>query len=140
MIFKVTGKEPEKPEEYYPDKSPEYWCSWILALYQWKTCRSFKKIYQTVCIQELLYMYSTHHEADTSRAMKTLDMFYSQKHTHTYLQQIRENSGMSVSELAKWSNIDENIIIYFIGIRYFHDYEMRHSYHIPNFTGTWLYY
>ena len=56
-------------------------------------------------------MYSTHHEADTSRAVKTLDMLYSQKHTYTYLQQIRENSGMSVSELAKWNNIDENIII-----------------------------
>lgn len=32
---------PELEDEMYLDKSPEYWCGWALAYYQWYTGRSF---------------------------------------------------------------------------------------------------
>lgn len=111
VIYKVTGKEPEQPEEFYLDKSPEYWCGWALAFYQWKTGRSFKKIYDIVSIQEILFMYPTHHEADIERFVATMDQLYAKRHTKTYLQQFRENINMSVQELAEESGLRLSDII-----------------------------
>ena len=64
IVLREKGIELNEPEEYDLDKSPEYWCGWILAYYQWRTCRSFRRIRQIVSIEEILWMYPTHHEAD----------------------------------------------------------------------------
>ncbi len=55
-------------EEYFLDKSPEFWCGWILAYYQWRSCMSFKRIYQFITIEDLLCMYPTHHEAENEES------------------------------------------------------------------------
>lgn len=51
-----------KPQVEY-DYSPEYWCGWILAYYQWKTGRTFKDIEVNLSVTEILKMYPTLHEA-----------------------------------------------------------------------------
>ena len=52
---------PEAQTEY--ECSPEYWCGWILAYYQWKTGRSFRNIHESISMQEILKIYSILHEA-----------------------------------------------------------------------------
>ena len=42
---------PEVQTEY--DCSPEYWCGWIVAYYQWHTGRTFKDIFQNVSAKEI---------------------------------------------------------------------------------------
>ena len=64
---------PELEDEMYLDKSPEYWCGWALAYYQWYTGRSFMKIYHAVSIEEILNMYPVYHEMDISRFVETIN-------------------------------------------------------------------
>lgn len=109
-VLRITGKELTGPEEYYIDKSPEYWCGWILAYYQWRTGRSFKKICQTVSVKEILCMYPTHHEADEERFVDTINHIFAKKHTKSYMQQIREKLNMSIEELAEQTGIDEAVL------------------------------
>ena len=109
-VLRITGKELTGPEEHYIDKSPEYWCGWILAYYQWRTGRSFKKICQTVSVKEVLCMYSTHHEADEERFVDTINHIFAKKHTKSYMQQIREKLDMSIEELAEQTGIDEAVL------------------------------
>ncbi len=51
-------------DEMYLDKSPEYWCGWALAFYQWYSGKSFKEILSVVTINRLLDMYPAFHEMD----------------------------------------------------------------------------
>lgn len=110
VVLKVTGQELEEPEEFYLDKSAEYWCGWILAYYQWCTCRSFRKIHQIISITDIMNMYPTHHEADVERFIETVNGIYTKRHDKTYLQQIRENAGMSRKELSVQTGINEQVI------------------------------
>lgn len=52
------------PQEFYADKSPEYWTGWALAYFQWKSCFSFKEILQRVPVERILTLYPTGHEQD----------------------------------------------------------------------------
>lgn len=110
VVCAVEGKELSEPEEFFLDKSPEYWCGWILAYYQWSTGRSFHKIHQVLPIKEVLYLYPTHHEADVARFAETADYIYKKRHKKTYLQQFRENMGMEIKELAEQARISEAMI------------------------------
>ncbi len=110
VVLKVTGQSLEEPEEYFMDKSAEYWCGWILAYYQWRTCRNFKKIHQVLTINEILCMYPTHHESDVERFVETVNGIFRKRHTKTYLQQARENAGMSREEVSIQSDISEQVI------------------------------
>jgi len=47
---------------------PEYWAGWVLAYYQWLTCRSFTYMHKKgLGINEVVTMYYPLHEADLSR-------------------------------------------------------------------------
>lgn len=109
-VWRITGKELTEPEDFFIDKSPEYWCGWILAYYQWRTGRSFQRIYQTLSVKEVLCMYPTHHEADVERFVDTVNHIFAKKHTKTYMQQIREKLGMSIKELAAQTEIDAAVL------------------------------
>lgn len=45
-------------------------------------------------------MYPTHHENDVERFAETVNGIFLKRHTKTYLQQARENSGMSREEVS----------------------------------------
>ena len=55
------------------DCSPEYWCGWILAYYQWYTGQSFKEIYEKVSLKEILCLYPTLHEASESKFVDVIN-------------------------------------------------------------------
>lgn len=110
VILKSTGKEPEEEEEYYLDKTPEFWAGWILAYYQWKTGRSFRKISEYLTITDILCMYPTLHEADVSKFVDTAESMYKRKHTKTYFSCKLKNQKYSIEQLAKEADISEDII------------------------------
>lgn len=105
IVLREKGIELNEPEEYDLDKSPEYWCGWILAYYQWRTCRSFRRIRQIVSIEEILWMYPTHHEADEEHFVDTMNRLYQRRHTKTYLRQRMEAARISREELSAQAGI-----------------------------------
>ena len=73
-VWKRAGlSEIEEDDVMYMDKSPEYWAGWVLAYYQWKTCRSFQDILADTCIDDLIEMYYPLHEADISKVVEVLN-------------------------------------------------------------------
>ena len=50
----------------YVDKSPEFWCGWALAYYQWYSGKSFHSILSAVGLSEIMAMYPLYHEMDVA--------------------------------------------------------------------------
>ena len=95
----------EMEDEMYLDKSPEYWCGWVLAYYQWYTCRSFMKIYRVMSIEEILKMYPVYHEMDIEKFVETMNEKWDQYYTETNLKRYRTTAGLSQRELAERSGV-----------------------------------
>ena len=58
--------------------SPEYWAGWVLAYYQWLTCRSFAFMRKKgLGINEVIAMYYPLHEADLSKFADAADSIIS---------------------------------------------------------------
>ena len=76
-IVVKAGIEQDLPEvqtEY--DCSPEYWCGWIVAYYQWNTGRTFKDIFQNVSAKEIEKLYPTLHEAHEDKFVDVARLYY----------------------------------------------------------------
>lgn len=67
--YKVEIKLPQNNLDY----SPEYWCGWIIAYYQWKTCLSFKYIHSQISMQDILLLYPTLHEASEDKFVNIIN-------------------------------------------------------------------
>ena len=53
---------------------PEYWAGWVLAYYQWLSCRSFAYMHRKgLGINEVVAMYYLLHEADLSKFADSAD-------------------------------------------------------------------
>ena len=85
--------------------SPEYWCGWILAYYQWSSERSFANISQFLTIDNLLRMYPTFHEMSEEHFLEAADEMAVRTHASTRLKRQRELVGYSQSELARKSGV-----------------------------------
>lgn len=83
------------------DYSPQYWCGWILAYYQWYTGRSFKEIAKHITMQEIEKLYPTLHEASEKKFVDTVNRMIRKKNPPTRLQAQRKISGYSQRELAE---------------------------------------
>ncbi len=86
--------------------SPQYWCGWILAYYQWKTCRSFHNIQENISMKEILKLYPILHEASEDKAVDTINNIITRNHTISNLQQQRKKCGYSQSQLARLANVN----------------------------------
>lgn len=106
-VIEKSGKQMEFPEpqvEY--DCSPEYWCGWILAYYQWATGRTFKDIHSNISMNEILKMYSPLHEAGEDKFVDTVNAIIRRKNAASKLQQQRKKCGYSQRELAEKSGVN----------------------------------
>lgn len=83
------------------DYSPQYWCGWILAYYQWYTGRSFKEIQKHITMQEIEKRYPTMHEASEKKFVDIVNGMIRKKNPPTRLQAQRKISGYSQRELAE---------------------------------------
>lgn len=106
-IMVKSGIEQELPKaltEY--GCSPEYWCGWIVAYYQWYTGRTFKDIFQCISAKEIEKLYPTLHEASEEKFVDVVNSIIYRKTTTTKLQGLRKNIGYSQRELAEKSGVN----------------------------------
>lgn len=110
LVMEIIGKSgkrisfPEPQTEY--DCSPEYWCGWILAYYQWTTGRSFKDIHDSISMLEVRKLYAPLHEAAEEKFVDTVNAIIRRKNAPTKLQQQRKRCGYSQRELAEKSGVN----------------------------------
>lgn len=93
-----------KPQVEY-DYSPEYWCGWILAYYQWKTGRTFKDIEVNLSVTGILKMYPTLHEASEDKFVDTANAIILRRNNTTRLQRQRKQCGLTQKELSEKSGV-----------------------------------
>lgn len=92
------------------DCSPEYWCGWILAYYQWHSGRSFKNIGQNLSMDELLSMYCPLHEAPEEKALEIIENRIRSRMESTRLQILRRAAYYSQRTLAEKSGVTLRMI------------------------------
>ncbi|MEI3376875.1 MAG: helix-turn-helix transcriptional regulator [Coriobacteriales bacterium] len=94
--------------------TPEYWCGWALAYYQWASGRSFSEINEFLTMQDVLRMYPTFHEESEERFAEAAERRALQADRISHLREYRLIAGLSQSELARRSGV---------GIRAIQQYE-----------------
>ena len=110
-VMERSGWERELPEpEAVYDCSPEYWCGWILAYYQWYTARSFRNIRAYTSMREIWKLYPTLHEAAEDKFVDTMNRRSRRKHLPTKLQALRKSIGYSQKTLAEKSGVTLRMI------------------------------
>ena len=98
-------------------KSPEYWCGWILAYYQWAYNTSFKTIQAKLTFEKLLSLYPVLHEVDEQKAAELLYERLT-KTSPTKLSVLRKARELKQAELAALSGV---------GLRSIQMYEQRNK-------------
>ena len=101
-VLTKSGADMDFPQtqiEY--NYSPQYWCGWILAYYQWYTGRSFKEIQKHITMQKIEKLYPTLHEASENKFVDTVNRMIRKKNLPTRLQTQRKISDYSQRELAQ---------------------------------------
>lgn len=120
LVMEIVAKAgliydfPEPQVEY--DYSPEYWCGWIMAYYQWYSGRTFKNIVGYITMKEVRKLYPTLHETAEEKFVDTVNAIIKRKSDFTRLQTQRKKCGYSQRELAEKSKVN---------IRTLQQYEMR---------------
>ncbi len=92
------------------DCSPEYWCGWILAYYQWYSGKAFKDIMLRVSMADILRLYPTLHEAPEEKFVEVIDLMIHKKDDTTQLQALRRLMGYSQRMLAEKSGVSLRMI------------------------------
>lgn len=104
-VKNTTGKELDVEPQIRYDRSPEYWCGWAVAYYQWFSSRKYSEIFKAVPFEDLLCMYPTLHEADVTKFADIVDKKIRETFPDTNLKRLRTAYGCSQSELAKRSGV-----------------------------------
>ncbi len=97
---------PQTEYEY----SPEYWCGWILAFYQWNTGKSFKEIKKYLSMSEIYKLYPTLHEASEEKFIDVANSILERKKLPTKLKTVRKAIGISQKELSEKSGVTLRMI------------------------------
>lgn len=110
MVFRIVEKVGVKrafpPAQIAYERSPEYWCGWVMAYYQWKTGRTFQEILSHVTAENIRNMYWPCHEASEDWFVDHLDAIIERKKSTSELQRIRRLRGYSQRILAEKSGIN----------------------------------
>lgn len=110
-VLERSGLKRELPEAGIAyDFSPEYWCGWVMAYYQWYTGRSFKNILQHISMTEILKLYPTLHEAAEEKFVDTVNHMIQRSNPATKLQMLRKSIGYSQKTLAEKSGVTLRMI------------------------------
>jgi DNA-binding transcriptional regulator YiaG len=110
-VIARSGRKSELPEATIVyDYSPEYWCGWILAYYQWFTGRSFKNIKQQITMKEILKLYPALHETSEDKFVDTVNRMIQRKNPPTQLKTLRKSAGYSQKALSEKSGVSIRMI------------------------------
>lgn len=106
-VFTASGIEKDLPAPARGTSlSPEYWCGWTLALYQWHSGCSFRRILRYIRGLDLLRMYPALHESPEEKSIEAINRIIEQRSSGSRLQTIRESRGLSQRQLAERSGIN----------------------------------
>lgn len=106
-VVRKSGADTMLPDaEAAYDRSPEYWCGWIVAFYQWYTDVSFREISQIASMTEIRKMYPTLHEAPELQFVDTVNAIARRKKPPTKLKTLRKACGYSQKELSEKSGVN----------------------------------
>lgn len=89
-------------------RSPQYWCGFVLAYYQWYTGLNFKKIQDKLPPSKILALYHPLHEASLEKFVEVANSIVLQK--ETYLEEYRKYAKLSQKELASRSGVPLKMI------------------------------
>ena len=98
LFEEITGKRPPRKRAQF-EKSPEYWCGFVLAYYQWFTGLRFEQIGRRLPPSRILEMYHPLHEAGLDKFVDVANGIVFHKETN--LARYRKNANLSQSELAR---------------------------------------
>lgn len=106
LALEVLGNE-KLASKYRPvaNRTPEFWCGWALAYFQWFTNLSFLEINTFVPVAEVLAFYSPYHEMDISKFCDKMIELYNNRKVYANLKKFRLAAGLSQSELAEISGV-----------------------------------
>lgn len=116
-VLQKTGiSKPNAVQWTSYDRSPEYWCGWSLAYFQWYTHRTFESIQECLTMQEILNLYPTLHEAPEEKFVGVVNQIIRDKHLPPRLQARRKQAGLTQKELSKRAQVN---------LRTLQQYELR---------------
>ena len=84
----------------------EYWCGWILALYQWHSGRSFREIHASLRMQDILQSYPAMHQSPEERFLELAEARFAKVDAKNKLQQQRRLMAYSQRMLAEESGVN----------------------------------
>lgn len=102
LFFEITKSRPPA-QRCGLEKSPEYWCGFVLAYYQWYSGLKFEQIFRRLRASDILKMYYPLHEASLSKFVDVVNDIVRQKDTN--LARIRKAANLSQKKLAEYSNV-----------------------------------
>lgn len=104
VIFdEVAGNKMQMIQPSSYGRSPEYWCGFVLAYYQWYIGLSFEQIGRRLPPSRIIAMYNPLHEASMEKFVEVANSIVFQKETN--LARYRKTANLSQSELAKYSQV-----------------------------------
>jgi DNA-binding transcriptional regulator YiaG len=105
-LYATTDKSVSYDDMVAPlSKSPEFWCGWLLAYYQWSQNTTFKAIQEKITFEKLLSLYPILHEVDEQKAADILYERLTPKSSPTKLSVLRKARELKQSELAALSGV-----------------------------------
>lgn len=103
LFYEVAGKKLPMIQPYSYGRSPEYWCGFVLAYYQWYTGLSFEQIGRKLPPSRIIAMYNPLHEASMEKFVEVANSIVFQKETN--LARYRKTANLSQRELARYSQV-----------------------------------
>ena len=104
VLFELVTKGEMPLIHPYPyGRSPQYWCGFVLAYYQWFTCLSFEQIGRRLPPSRIIAMYNPLHEASMEKFVEVANSIVFQRETN--LARYRKAAGLKQSELANFSKV-----------------------------------
>ena len=73
-VIEASGRVISSKNDGTYTVGPEYWAGWVLAYYQWRSCRSFTYMQKKgLGVKKVINMYYPLHEADLSKFTAVAD-------------------------------------------------------------------
>lgn len=103
LFNEVTRGKIPLIQPYSYGRSPEYWCGFVLAYYQWHTGLGFEQIGRRLPPSKIISMYNPLHEASMEKFVEVANNIVFQRETN--LARYRKNANLTQKELSTLSNI-----------------------------------
>lgn len=103
LFYEVVGASMQLVRPKGMGRSPQYWCGFVLAYYQWYTGLSFERIGVSLPPSAIMDMYYPLHEADLQKFVDIATSIISKKETNLAI--YRKNADMTQEQLADYSGV-----------------------------------